>query len=104
MLPIGFRDGQVIFARRWNRFIPIITNSPIAINITLGGSGTVVLPSREKAALNVGGVEPPTMSVPTRSQSGSRLSSRVHACKSVMPVGNGVVPPAPVIGREAESQ
>jgi hypothetical protein len=34
------------------------------------GPGTVT-PESEKAALNVGGVAPPTMSVPTRSQSGS---------------------------------
>ena len=49
---------------------------------------------------------PPTFStsqVPTRSQSGSSLASRVHVCRSVTPGGNGVVP-APLIGRDAESQ
>src|SRR5215468_6422832 len=70
------------------------------------GSGTASVPSNEKAALNVGAVVTlivSTMSVPTRIQSGSRFGSRVHVCKSVTPGGNGVVP-APLIGREAESQ
>src|SRR5262249_49505569 len=72
---------------------------------TVDGSGTSV-PSSEKAALNVGATLTlivSTMSVPTRSQSGSSIASRVHVCRSVTPGGNGVVP-APLIGRDAESQ
>jgi hypothetical protein len=85
---------------RWNRPIPVSASSPVAVNKMLEGSGTAV-PFTEKAALNA--TPPPTMSVPTRSQSGSRLVSRVHACRSVTPLGNGVVP-APLIGLDAESQ
>ena len=44
------------------------------------GSGTTAVPLIENAALNVAGG--PTMSVPTRSQSGSRLASRYQVCKS----------------------
>ena len=64
------------------------------------GSGTT-LPLSENEALKVGGVVPPTMSVPTRSQSGAMppsLSSRVHVCRS--PV-KGPVPPE--IGFAADS-
>ena len=41
------------------------------------GPGTAT-PESEKAALKVGGVAPPTMSVPTRSQSGCKASSRTQ--------------------------
>ena len=34
---------------------------------------------QSKGSIKVGGVVPPTMSVPTRSQSGSSCASRVHA-------------------------
>ena len=78
------------------------TGKPVPNKNSVDGSGTAV-PSREKAVLNVGGVAPPTMSMPTRSQSGSRAASRVHACRSVTPGGNGVVP-APLIGLDADSQ
>src|SRR6266852_5645384 len=72
---------------------------PRARSVRLAGAG-IGLPASENAALNVGGVAPPTMSMPTRSQSGSRLASRVHACRSG---ANGVVP-APLMGLDAESQ
>src|SRR5579885_2491404 len=44
--------------------------------------GAATVPLREQAALKVGGVTPPTMSVPTRSQSGCKASLRIHSCKS----------------------
>ena len=54
------------------------------------GSGTTE-PVTENAALKVGAGVPPTMSVPTRSQSGAMPgSSRVQLCRSVKPGGNGV--------------
>jgi len=83
------------------RFAAISTN-PATTSNTVDGSG-IDVPLSEKAALNVGGVAPPTISVPTRSQSGSRLPSRTQACKSVTPAGNGVVP-APLMGLDADSQ
>src|SRR5262245_14545162 len=61
--------------------------------------GVKVSPDREKAALKVGGVVPPTMSVPMRSQSGSRLASRVQLCRSG---AKGV--PGATIGLGADSQ
>src|SRR5262249_19698104 len=61
--------------------------------------GVNVWPLREKAALKVGGVVPPTMSVPIRSQSGSRLASRVQLCRSGV---KGV--PGATIGLGADSQ
>ena len=68
------------------------------------GSG-ITEPDSENAALKVGAGVPPTMSVPTRSQSGARLlgeiSSRVHSCRSVNPGGNGV--PGATIGLGADS-
>src|SRR5262249_40104551 len=67
-------------------------------SIKLDGSGTVT-PSSENVMLKVGGLVPPTMSVPTRIQSGSRNSSRVQACKSGT---NGV--PRGTIGLGADSQ
>ena len=48
-------------------------------------SGTV--PTRENASLKVGGVVPPTMSVPSRNQSGSRFALRIQACKSPVKIG-----------------
>lgn len=51
------------------------TSSPLAIrsrtihSLALNGS---YFPLKEKAASKVGGVAPPTMSVPTRSQSGCK--------------------------------
>src|SRR5438874_7483558 len=65
-------------------------------------SGTV--PTNENVSLKVGpGLTPmvSTMSVPSRNQSGSRNESRVQACKSVKPAGNGV--PGGTIGLGAES-
>ena len=53
-------------------------------------------PTSENAALNV---PLPTMSVPTRSQSGSRAAFRIHSCRSGE---NGV--PGATIGRGADSQ
>ena len=67
------------------------------------GSGTTV-PDSENDALNCGAAPSaggPTMSVPTRSQSGSRNSSRVQLCRSVIE-GHGV--PAQSIGFGADSQ
>src|SRR5262249_31074317 len=69
--------------------------------------GVNVWPLREKAALNVGGVVPPTMSVPMRSQSGSRLASRVQLCSSgakgvrgaTMGLGADDQKKGPVLGR-----
>ena len=37
--------------------------------------------AQELAASKMGGVVPPTMSVPTRSQSGWRASLRIHSCR-----------------------
>ena len=62
------------------------------------GSGTG-LPLSEKAALNA---PAPTMSVPTRSQSGSSASSRVQLCRSAKPAGNEA--PSGTMGFGAESQ
>ena len=62
--------------------------------IATGPPGAVA--ERENVALNVGAGEPPTISVPTRSQSGSRNSSRVQLWRSVAPAGNGV--PGKTIG------
>src|SRR5205814_5585766 len=45
------------------------------------------VPLKEKLPLNVGGDASSTMSVPTRSQSGSRSALRIHICRS--PVNNG---------------
>jgi hypothetical protein len=47
-------------------------------NASDAGSGTA--PVNENAALNVGAGLPPTMSVPTRSKSGSIIPSRVQLC------------------------
>ena len=85
----------------WRNLKPTSAN-PVKTNQVAAGSG-VSVPLREKAMLKVGGVVPPTMSVPTRSQSGSSAASRVQACRSDTPTGNGVVPP-PLIGLDAESQ
>ena len=71
----------------------------------LAGSGTAsTSPVSENTALKVG-ITPlmgPTMSVPTRSQSGSIVPSQVQLCKSVKPDGNGV--PGGMMGFGAESQ
>ncbi len=60
------------------------------------------MPVKENVALKVGGIAPPTMSVPTRSQSGSSAASRIHSCKSVTPDGNAV--PGGTMGLGADSQ
>src|SRR5262249_19679742 len=44
--------------------------------------GARVWPVSENEALNVGGVVPPTTSLPTRSQSGARSSVRIQVCWS----------------------
>jgi hypothetical protein len=44
----------------------------------------MAVPVREEVMLKVGGVAPPMISVPIRSQSGDRLELRIHACKSVL--------------------
>src|SRR6266436_4216184 len=93
------RYGRRLLRQR----VPARPARPRARRVRLAGAG-IAVPASENAVLNVGGVVPPTISIPTRSQSGSRLASRVHACRSVTPRGNGVVPPAPVMGLEAESQ
>jgi hypothetical protein len=56
----------------------------------------IVLPVRLKVMLNV---SLPMMSAPMRSQSGARFALRIHACRSVVPTGNGV---PDVIGLGAE--
>ncbi len=62
------------------------------------GSGTgSSSPSRVKAALNM---VPPTMSVPIRSQSGSRSPFRIQLCKS----GAKGVPSGPTMGLTDDSQ
>jgi hypothetical protein len=55
-----------------SRRIPARPRRPKPKSARLEGSGTLVTPVRENAALKVGAVEPPTMSVPIRSQWGSR--------------------------------
>jgi len=77
---------------------PASPTSPEPRRSAVPGSGTEASPLSENAALNVGGGVPPTMSVPTRSQSGSRAASRVHACRSGV---NGV--PGGTIGFGADS-
>src|SRR5262249_45043399 len=68
------------------------------------GSGTS--PLIENTALNVGAFPPagggPTISVPTRYQSGSRSALRSQLCRSVEPGGNAV--PGATIGFGADSQ
>jgi hypothetical protein len=77
------------------------STNPVANGSMADGSGVLATsPLIENAMLNV--CEPPTMSVPMRSQSGARFSSRVQACRSVNPEGNGV--PGGAIGFGAESQ
>ena len=71
-----------------------------AILIRMAGSATAdVCPVRVNASFNVGGVVPPTISVPTRSQFGSRPALRTHACKSG---AKGV--PGATIGRTDDNQ
>ena len=68
--------------------------------VSVAGSGTGSRsPLTVKAALNA---PAPTMSVPIRSQSGSRFSLRIQLWRSVAPSGNGV--PGGTTGRGAESQ
>src|SRR5262245_21234110 len=55
-------------------------------------------PDSEKVPLKVGPGAPPTMSVPTRSQSGLRLALRIQVCRSPE---NGV--PGASIGLGADS-
>src|SRR5690348_1599680 len=71
--------------------------TPEARSRRVEGSG-MVSPLSEKAALNVGAGVPPTMSVPIRSQSGSKLEFRIQLCKSGV---NGV---PVVIGFGADNQ
>src|SRR5262249_24603599 len=47
------------------------------------------VPLKEKLPLNVGGVASSTMSVPTRSQSGSRSALRIHICRSTTKASGG---------------
>src|SRR5262249_42353827 len=50
---------------------------------SVAGNGVATTsPSSEKAKLNRGGVAPPTMSVPSRSQSGSKLAFLIHPWRS----------------------
>jgi hypothetical protein len=65
---------------------------PSSIIAQVEGSG-ITVPVSENAALNA---LAPTMSVPTRSQSGSSAASRVQLCRSVKPGGNDV--PGGMIG------
>ena len=57
------------------------------------GRAASVVPVKENAMLNVGAGAPPTMSVPMRSQSGSRLALRIQACRSPVNCG-GLLPAA----------
>jgi len=57
-----------------------------------------VSPVSENVILNVGGVLPPMMSVPIRSQSGAKSELRIQACKSPL---NGV--PGATIGFGADT-
>ena len=57
----------------------------------------MVSPVRENVILNVGGIAPPMMSVPIRSQSGAKSELRIQACKSPT---NGV--PGDAIGLGAD--
>jgi len=61
--------------------------------------GGIAVPLSENAALNVGAGAPPTMSVPTRSQSGANAALRMNTWRSGV---NGV--PGGAIGFGAESQ
>src|SRR6266851_10330314 len=100
------RPGQMLagaFRTRYGRRllrqrVPARPARPRARRVRLAGAG-IAVPARENAPLNVGGVVPPTMSVPTRSQSGSRFASRVQACRSG---ANGV--PGGTIGLLPDSQ
>jgi hypothetical protein len=62
-------------------------------------SGTVS-PFRENVILNVGAGVLSMMSVPIRSQSGTKLELRIQACRSVTPAGNDV--PGATIGLGAD--
>src|SRR6476620_10118256 len=81
--------------------MPATAGSAEPIRMKLDGAGRG-WPFRENVMVKVGAGEAPTISVPIASQSGSRNSSRVQACKSVEPAGNGV--PGVTIGLGAESQ
>lgn len=100
-------DGNEFKALRFQRrgdllrLIPTIARKPETNGTMLDGSGTLS-PLSENVMSNVGAGWPPTMSVPIRSQSGAKNWSRVQACKSVFPGGNGV--PGGTIGLGAESQ
>ena len=73
-------EAQAVFCRRRHqpRRPPLAKIRPGSPAPTMG-AGTLT-PSSEKAALNVGPVAGvgPTMSEPTRSQSGSNIASRVQ--------------------------
>ena len=67
--------------RRTNRRPPARRALPTSTSVP--GSGVGAVPWREKLALNFGAVRPPpTMSVPARSQFGSRLPLRIQAWRS----------------------
>src|SRR5579871_4812885 len=55
--------------------------------VVVVGAGSVMVLNNEKERLNF--AVPPTMSVPMRSQSGSRLALRIQACRSGGPAGPG---------------
>ena len=57
--------------------------------------------AKRERRVEVGALVRPTMSVPTRSQSGSSAASRVQLCRSVKADGNGV--PGATIGFGADS-
>lgn len=77
---------------------PTTPTPPRDSKITPLGSGTAS-PLRVNAVLKA---VPPTISAPTRSQSGSRAELRTHSWRSVNPGGNEV--PGGTIGLGAESQ
>ena len=74
------RDLKTLVVQRRRNLGPFLP-APIASGERPEGSGTVV-PLSENVMLSVGGVAPPTISVP--------ILQLVQACRSAKPVGNGV--------------
>src|SRR5436309_278529 len=78
--------------------VVVVTEAGVDVGVGVGVGVSMVTPARLNVPLKVGAGLPPTMSVPTRNQSGSRAAFRIHACRSGL---NGV--PA-TIGFGADSQ
>src|SRR5262249_28973867 len=89
--PVGVAVGVTVGAG-----VGVAVGAGVLVAVGVGGAPAT--PVRVNAPLNGGGVAPPPMCVPTRSQSGSRFAFRIHVWRSGL---NGV---PVVMGLSAESQ